>query len=452
MPRRLSVLLLAVPVLLASGARAQQEPGTVSVTTFVVRGHGWGHGLGMPQWGALGMAKQGSSYDRILGYYYRGIQLGQAPPTKLRVLLVERKTVAIASAADFKLQDAAGAVETLPGGSYTLPASLKLVVTPGQPAVQLQSPVTFVAGRAPLQVGGRAYRGQIQVGLVGKKLQAVDVVGLENYLRGVVTQEMPKAWPLEALKAQAVAARSYALAQLRKGAIIYPDVRSQVYGGLQAETPSGVEAVTETKGQIAEYAGKVATTYFYSSSGGRTASYTDVVQDQPPVQYLVSVPDPYDAGSPYHNWGPVVFTGGQVSRLLHVPGVTDLVPDRAGARARQATVTGSAGAVVVRATAVRSALGLRSTWFSVGLLRLSRPSGTFSAGQAVTLTGVKRIKDAVTLEQKPAGSSWQAGPSISPAADGSFSVSVTPSVTTQYRLVAGSIRTKPLRVTIVEQQ
>ena len=69
-----------MPLVLAGGVLAQQEPTAVSVTTFVVRGHGWGHGLGMPQWGAFGLAKQGSTYDKILAYYYRGTQLGQAPP------------------------------------------------------------------------------------------------------------------------------------------------------------------------------------------------------------------------------------------------------------------------------------------------------------------------------------------------------------------------------------
>ena len=113
-----------MPLVLAGGVLAQQEPTTVSVTTFVVRGHGWGHGLGMPQWGAFGLAKQGSTYDRILAYYYRGTQLGQAPPTKLRVLLAERKTVAVASDADFQVQDAAGTVHPLAAGSYTLGTSL----------------------------------------------------------------------------------------------------------------------------------------------------------------------------------------------------------------------------------------------------------------------------------------------------------------------------------------
>ena len=102
-----------------------------------------------------------------------------------------------------------------------------------------------------------------------KKLRVVNVVALEAYLRGVVPREMPKHWPLEALKAQAVAARSYALVRLLKGKPfdLYSDWRSQVYGGIAAEAPRATEAVQATAGQVVLYQGKVATTFFFSSSG-----------------------------------------------------------------------------------------------------------------------------------------------------------------------------------------
>jgi len=99
---------------------------------------------------------------------------------------------------------------------------------------------------------------------------------------------------------------------------------------------------------------------------------------------------------------------------------------------------------------VRATLGLRSSWISTGILSLARPSGRVTAGSAVTLTGsIQRVKDAVTLEQHSTGGAWEAGPSLSPAADGSFSVQVTPTVTTQYRLTLGKQHTKALTVTIV---
>ena len=134
----------------------------------------------------------------------------------------------------------------------------------------------------------------------------MNVVGLEAYLQGVVPREMPSAWPPEALKAQAVAARSYALATRagRRAFDLYADVRSQVYGGVAAEEPATTTAVDATAGQVVLYDGKVATTFFFSTSGGRTASAADAWSGEP-VPYLVSVADPYDDASPYHDWGPL---------------------------------------------------------------------------------------------------------------------------------------------------
>ena len=447
--RRRLAFLLALPLAVAGSAWAQQEPPTVGITTFVIKGHGWGHALGMGQWGALGMARKGFGYDRILTYYYRGTQLGQAPATSLRILLAEQKKVTVSSTAGFKVQDAARAVTDLPAGAYSIGPGFILRVDPAQPPLALQAPVTFIPGKAALALGAARYRGRLQIQLVGKKLQAVNVVGLDAYVRGVVTREMPKDWPLAALEAQAVAARTYALAVRQMGAVIYADTRSQVYGGLDAETPGGIEAVKQTKGQVVLYGGKVATTYYFSSSGGRTAGYSELFPDRPPIPYLTAVADPYDTVSPYHNWGPVLFTAAELSKRLHVPGVTELVPDRSGSRARQVLVTGTAGDAALPPSSVRSALGLRSTWFSTGRLSLARPVRSVASGSPVTLTGtIARIKEPVTLEQRPAGAAWEPGPAVKPAADGTFSIQVIPAVPTQYRLVVGKVRTKALRVNV----
>ena len=108
---------------------------------------------------------------------------------------------------------------------------------------------------------------------------------------------MPKEWPAAALQAQAVAARSYALASFVKNRDfdLYADPRSQMYYGVAAESPATTAAVQATKGLILTYAGKVATTFYYSSSGGRTASSEDVFGLVP---YLQSRLDPWDAVSP----------------------------------------------------------------------------------------------------------------------------------------------------------
>src|SRR5262249_1789532 len=134
----------------------------------------------------------------------------------------------------------------------------------------------------------------LQVVVQGGFLRVVDLVGLELYLQGVVPGEMPQAWPSAALEAQAVAARSYALANLVKSkpSDLDADQRSQVCLGVSAEKARTSAAVSATAGQIVTYGGKVASTLYFSSSGGKTASSQDVFGIA--VPYLVSRPDPWD--------------------------------------------------------------------------------------------------------------------------------------------------------------
>jgi SpoIID/LytB domain protein len=426
----------------ASGTVRDEQP--VTATTFAITGHGWGHGVGMAQWGAYGYAENGMTYDQILAHYYPTTQLTTAPSTPLRILLATGKKLAIASLADFEVRDAEGATLPLPAGSYTLDPSLAL----GDVGV-LQQPLTFRPGKAPLQLGSSTYRGSIEIDVSGNKLLAVNVVGLDAYVRGVIAREMPKTWPLEALKAQAVAARSYALAVRRAGMFdLYADTRDQVYGGIGAETPETNEAVTETKGQVLDYGGKPATTYFFSSSGGRTASIADVFPEKPRVPYLVSVRDPYDVMSPWHDWGPILVTDAQMSKKLGIAGVSDLEASPATGRVRSVTVTGAAGQQTLPAPSIRWALQLRSTWFTIASLSLTRPAGPFLPGAQVILTGVARHVSVVLLEQKTRYGDWEPGPALQVAADGTFSVAVQPDGTTQYRLVGDDVDSAPLRVPV----
>ena len=111
-------------------------------------------------------------------------------------------------------------------------------------------------------------------------LSTINVVGLDDYVRGVVSRESPASWPLEALKAQAVAARTYAITTSKGGDGFdqYADTRSQVYGGVGAETASTDQAVAETAGQVVTYEGAPVVTYFFSTSGGRTEDVENVVR------------------------------------------------------------------------------------------------------------------------------------------------------------------------------
>src|SRR5207253_5381767 len=140
--------------------------------------------------------------------------------------------------------------------------------------------------------------------------------------KGVVPAEMPSSWPTEALKAQAVAARSYALANVTTGRAfdLYGDTRSQVFGGVKVENAATSAAVDATKGQVVLYKGKVANTLFFSTSGGRTASAAEATGVA--VQYLVPVADPYDTASPYHDWGPLLLDAAAVARELKLSSPT----------------------------------------------------------------------------------------------------------------------------------
>ena len=441
-----AVLALAV---VASTASAQSTPPSSSYgeALLVVSGRGWGHGVGMSQWGAYGQAKAGRTYDQILSYYYTGTVLGAAATTQVRVLLAEgRQAVAIDSPAPFTARDAAGRTFKLPAGSLTLGPTLELPPPPAGAATQASAPKPQPAPRPPLvlippkkgalSLDGRPYRGQLEVSLQGGYLRVIDVVGLESYVQGVVAGEMPFTWPEAALEAQAVAARSYALATLLRGKPfdLYSDARSQVYLGVAGEKPSTNAAVRATAGKVVTYGGKVATTFYFSSSGGRTASAADVFGLQLP--YLVSKPDPWDKASPYYRWGPVLLGARTVqSKLALDARVVDAstVPTPSG-RIRSLILQTTAGSESVPASLVRSALGLRSTWITVGVLRLDRPgAGPVTYGSGVDLDGIARGLGQATLAASPDATTWSPVSTLA-VSQGLVATVVRPTRTTRYRL------------------
>src|SRR3989442_6482094 len=366
-----SVLVLAAGSAAHAHTSALAQPASVGAATFLVTGHGWGHGVGLSQYGAYGYAQKGFLYDNIVLHYFFGTELGPATVSRVRVLLTTGiATLDIGSTADFKVRDATGVVHTVTAGRYTLTPVLKLVVDGETTLRALPGQLLFQPGAAALSLK-HGYRGSIQVDVTAGKLRAINMVGLEQYLYGVVPSEMPFTWLPEALKAQAVVARSYALATRRTGAFdLYPDTRSQVYLGLEHEKPSTNAAVNDTAGQVVLYEGEVAKTYFFSTSGGRTASAEDVWGE--PVPYLISVADPYDSISPHHDWGPVVFTGAKLAKLLKMKGrVVDLQPElNSSGRIKVLNVVGTKSTLVVAGAGLRCRLGVRSTWVSVGGLSL----------------------------------------------------------------------------------
>ena len=300
------------------------------------------------------------------------------------------------------MRDAAGKTYKLPAGKQELGPGLKLKLAASTKA--LPAPLVFSPGTAPLALGNRAYRGTLRV-TGGKAVRVVNVVGLESYLWGVVPSEMPDTWPAEALKSQAIVARTYALTHMLGGGDfdVYPDTRSQVYGGMAAESDSAHEAVDGTAGEVVLYKGELAQTFFFSSSGGRTANVQDVWNGSKPTPYLVSVPDPYDTLSPYHDWGPLKMSALRLGKRLGSRGaLLDVRTDTAAdGRVRSLTLIGTKGNRTVSGSSVRAALGLRSTWFTMGTLSLTQPGRSLEYGTQTRLVGLARGIPQVTLESRP---------------------------------------------------
>jgi stage II sporulation protein D len=451
---RAMVSTLAAAILVSLGLVGSAPVGHAtqpSSPTVFVAGHGWGHGIGLAQYGAYGYALHGWKYDKIVAHYYPGTTLGPAPLKKVRVLLVQgKKRAVVSSISPFVVRDGSGKLHNLPAGPQTFGPGLKLKVVAQQSATALPGPLVFLPGADPLVLGSRAYRGTLRVKTVGSALQVVNIVGLEPYLWGVVPSEMPDRWPAEALEAQAVVARTYALSHLQKGDFdLYPDTRSQVYGGIAAESPSASDAVNLTAGRVVLYQGKLADTFFFSSSGGRTADVQDVWPSSEAVPYLVSVPDPYDTLSPYHDWGPLRFTAGALARKLHVPGrLVDLHADVApSGRVRTLTLVGANGEQTLSGSVVRRVLGLRSTWFQIGMLGLTQPSAPVVYGSQASLAGLARGLDKLTLEARPYGGQWSLLASLAPKS-GQVSPRVAPKVSTDYRLVSGGIRSNVVHLAV----
>jgi stage II sporulation protein D len=467
MPVRALSIALAIGLLAAGPAAASRSDlppvcasSCVAAKTgtgalFFFSGHGWGHGIGMSQYGAWGYALHGYGYQQILSHYYPGTTIGSTATSQVRVLLADgRKTLKLSSSAPFTVTDGNGASHTLPAGAVSFGTGLKLGADGA-----LTAPLTFTPGAGAFITLARPYRGQIQVDVVNGRLRAIDVVGLEDYLYGVVPAEMPSTWAPPALQAQAVAARSYALATRKVAAPfdVYGDTRSQAYLGVSHETAATSAAVDATKGQVVMFGGKVASTFFFSSSGGETESISDG-WGVAPVPYLVAVPDPYDVLSPYHNWT-VPISAHTFAQALKVKGsILDLqtTTDPAGRVSRLSVIAlpslalGAATGPSFSGGTVSGALGLRSTWFSVSMMSLQQPvpAAPVPFGSSITLTGLVRGIAGVSLEQRAYGGSWSLVGPVAPAADGSLLLPEAPSVTTDYRLATSTAAVGYVRVRI----
>lgn len=365
---------LVATALLASSAAAASSK-------LVISGSGFGHGVGMSQYGAYGHAQRGADYRAILGHYYTGTAV--RPIGAERTVRVLLKT---SGSARFKGSASVVAGHALdPAKTYTaVPSGATQVVlrdAAGKAVATTPAPLRVSGSAAsPLTLRGKAangvrdgrYRGALEFRPTRSGgLLAVNAVELEDYVRGVVAAESPASWPAAALQAQAVAARTYAITTAKavtNGFDQFADTRSQVYAGIKAETPATDAAVAATKGEIVTYNGAPAVTFFFSTSGGRTENVEHAFPGAKPEPWLVSVEDPYDALSPVHRWTVTMTTKAATRRLrgLVKGSLKSIRVVKRGASPRivSADLIGSGGVRRVTGLQLKARLKLRDTWAS----------------------------------------------------------------------------------------
>ncbi|MGD9796849.1 MAG: SpoIID/LytB domain-containing protein [Acidimicrobiia bacterium] len=402
-PRLLVVLVLALvagllPVATAGPAGALWPGGVVDL-----RGHGWGHGRGLGQYGALGYAVDHQwTHPQILDHYYGGTTAGAQADGDITVRLAELDNAPLVVTTD-QAVFTVGSNTFQPGQAARIRRNaLEWVIEAGpsctgpwtvvQDHVDLnQEPTAAVVddpgddiGRMISACGSnrRHYRGTLKAIWFDLGTRAVNTVRMESYLRGVVPREMPMSWAdlgggrgLEALKAQAVAARSYAWAEGRDARFKTCDTIScQVYGGaglngVRIEDARTDRAVAETAGLVRLRNGVVQRTEFSSSTGGHTAGGT-----------FPAVPDAGDAtaSNPNHDWSvrlPVTQVEAaypSIGRLEHIAVIERNGIGKDGGRVKRLTMRGQSGSVTVTGDAFRSAVGIKSDWFRI--IALTKPA------------------------------------------------------------------------------
>jgi stage II sporulation protein D len=212
-----------------------------------------------------------------------------------------------------------------------------------------------------------------------RSLNVINAVAVDQYVKGVVPNESPPSWPLAALQAQAVAARSFALtAQVNgNGFDLYDTTSSQVYEGIASEVPRSNQAADSTRGQVVTYGGRIAQTYFSACSGGHTESVQNVFFG-PSIPYLVGVPDPYDYFCPLHTWT-LRFSGSEIGAQLGgylMGGLKRVAVTQRGASPRivWAKLFGTGGVSRIRGDQLAAALGAYDRWMTFRKV-VTQPSG-----------------------------------------------------------------------------
>jgi SpoIID/LytB domain protein len=370
--------------------------------TIKVTGHGWGHGHGLSQYGAQGAAIQGKSAQAILRFYYPRTKSGKAGgQVRVKITADTDHDTTIANRSGLVVHELGSGGKTLKvptTGAIGRATRWRLTGTAsgatriayrtgawhawksvdGDAEFRADGPLSLVTSSGRVR-----YRGTLQSrtpdGSPSTKRVTVNQVSLEAYVQGVVPREMPASWRQQALRAQAVAARTYAEEQASETTAdpwnLCDDSSCQVYGGLSAEDPHSNAAVAATRGQIRTFHGKPAFTQFSSSNGGWTAA-------SPGFPYLRAKKDPFErsSGNPRATWHLTV-SAGRVQKAFntdgdgldnigHLESITVLRRDGHGqwnGRVEKMRIAGSAATVTVTGDTFRSKLGLFSTWFRLAV-------------------------------------------------------------------------------------
>lgn len=352
---------------------------------LVVEGAGFGHGVGMSQWGAYGMARRGVDARAILAHYYTGTSISRlGGPRPVRVALQWGQRSATVSGAS-----QIGGLAVRPDRSYALVrdgagVAIELTGAGARRIGTAPAGVRVVSTGGPLRVGGRAadgvqdgsFRGRIDVLPDGDGVLVVNELELEDYLRGVITEESPASWPAAALEAQAIAARTYAITTPVGGRPFdqWPDTRSQVYTGVSGESAAGDAAVRATARQVVTVDRRPVTTFFFSASGGQTEDSRNVFGG-PARSWLRSVEDPDDGDAPLHRWTRRFSLADADARLARfgVGSLERIEVEKRGESPRivRARIVGAAGAKTVDGGTIQRAFELPERWATFAVVSIS---------------------------------------------------------------------------------
>ncbi|MEP9417366.1 SpoIID/LytB domain-containing protein [Gordonia sp. VNQ95] len=352
------------------GTTADRAPdiGLTAGSEITLIGHGYGHGRGMGQYGAYGYAKRGWSYQQILQHFYGNTTAGRPANPEIQVGLTNVSGVSVHSDAGMRVGGqpvAAGQAVSLAGNTANILSGCGGAVIRSVPLTQpFVDPVNTAPNRPAnefLKLCGSnaAYRGSL--GLDGGRV--INKLNVDDYVKGVIPRESIPGWAdsggMEALKAQAVVARSYALSAIAGGKKIDDTQNSQVYGAVAGEDPRTNAAADATAGQIRLQNGQPAFTEFSSSTGGYSAGGK-----------FPAVVDDGDAGSPNHDWTATVSPSAVAAAfgLGSLDKFEVIEANGLGAengRALKVRATGGGRSVEATGEEARTKLGLKSSWFSV---------------------------------------------------------------------------------------